>query len=167
MEEVRKECWNDVFLTVIEKNSCIDAVTAERKVDARVRQAMSDELSARKSNVHDMIFISFAYGRLKSRFVAHSEEEKTAKALEVAMERPKIFRKETTGDIHCSHWRLSEGSMICNVGTEAAVNAPFVEVPTDNLALFSHEAALRMLHEYIGSLSSFIQAWCDSQLLHG
>lgn len=62
--EVCRECWEDVPLTVLEKNSCIDAVTAERKVRARVRQEMSIERRARKRRARDMILIGFGYERL-------------------------------------------------------------------------------------------------------
>lgn len=60
------------------------------------------------------------------------------------MEKAKLLRQGTSGDINFSYWKLSEVLELCNIGTEAAVNAPLVEVPTDHLELLSHEAALRV-----------------------
>lgn len=43
-------------------------------------------------------------------------------------------------------------SELCNIRKEAAVKAPVVKIPTENLVLFFNEAALRMLHDYMGYL---------------
>lgn len=62
-------------------------MTAEKKIHARVRQAMPDELSTCERNGRDMLFTSFGYELFQSKFIAHSEQENTAMALEAAKAR--------------------------------------------------------------------------------
>lgn len=92
-EEVRRNCWNDLFPTGIEQETCIEAVFAERNVQARVRQGTSDEFRARKRRARDTLFNGLGYQHLQSRFVVHSELEKVAKAEELVLVKAKMLRK--------------------------------------------------------------------------
>lgn len=132
---------------MVELSSCIDTVTEERKVCARVDQKMSSECSASKKMARDILFTAFAYRRLQSRLSVRPEEQKNEKAKEVSTVKAKLISKGTTGDIDFSHWRLAEVLEVCNTGAETALKDLIVEVPTDNSALLSHEPALRVFHE--------------------
>lgn len=136
-EEPCKDFWNNLLPTGIEQKFCNDTVSAERNVQARVRQTTCDQLSAHTGRTCDTLFNVLGYQCLQSRFVVHSELEKVAKADEVALAKAKLLPNEITDDISYSHWRLSELSKLVNIGSEAAFNSHALDVSSDNLAFFS------------------------------
>lgn len=60
--------------------------------------------------------------------------------------------KGITGDIILSHWRFSEVSGLCKITSGVVFNAHVIGVPSENLTLFSHEAALKALDENLGDI---------------
>lgn len=130
-QRVLEQCLSKGVL----QNSCTDVVTPEIKDRAIVCRAISDELRRRERMARGMLFNSLGYRCLRSRPVAHSEEEKAAKAVEVATAKSKQLRMGATIDIDFSHWRLSRVLKPCNKSTGTAVSEPVVDFPAENLAL--------------------------------
>lgn len=62
--EVNQDCWNKIFPIGVEKQSYIEATSAERKIHARVRQELSNELSARKRRSRNIVLVELGYRRL-------------------------------------------------------------------------------------------------------
>lgn len=64
----------------------------------------------------------------------------------------KLLHEGINNDIIFSRWRLSKVSERVNIRSEYALNVHVLDIPRDNLALFSREAALRAVHECLGYL---------------
>lgn len=54
-EEARKDFWNDAFSTGMDQESHIDAVSAQRNVQGRARQEISDSFSTPKRRACDTV----------------------------------------------------------------------------------------------------------------
>lgn len=60
----------------------------------------------------------------------------------------KLHCKGVNDDTIFSHWRLLEVYELVSKRSEAALNVRAPHISSDNLSVFSNQAALRGLHEY-------------------
>lgn len=66
---MNRDFWNEVYQTDAEEHSCIEAISSERKIQARAYHALSDELSARKRRSRDILLAALVYRRLLTQVV--------------------------------------------------------------------------------------------------
>lgn len=64
----------------------------------------------------------------------------------------KILPKQINDDIIIIRCRLSKGSKLANARSESTLNVHLLDVPSDSPAILSHEAAVRVMIEYLGYL---------------
>lgn len=89
-------CRRKVFLTITKRESCTRAITADIYVFGRIRQAVSDNCSARKRQCRVMLFSALRYRRFQLRFVehacvTHAEEEKATQVGEVLLAKARLL----------------------------------------------------------------------------
>lgn len=139
-----------MFSTAPKHESCTTAITAYRNILGSIGQALLHELSARTRRCRDMLFNARGYRRLQSCFAAHSEEEKVAKAEEVAVAKERLLYYFDNGNLHCSHWRLSAVTDFSLPGCQSALNYLVLDEQRDYLCLFSNEAEVETWNEFLG-----------------
>lgn len=83
MEELKKKQRSSLFATDAEKADCADAISIDRRLQSKIRQKLSDGMSARRRKARDNAYDPLGYYRLLSRNVPKTEERKAAKAREI------------------------------------------------------------------------------------
>lgn len=167
VQEMTANEWSKIFSTTEERTACIDAISISKKMRAKVRQCLSDELSSRKRKARDLLFTSLGYRLLHSRHIAHTEEEKQQKKEQVEDAKAKLLFKRDNGDRDFGFWRTADvtklGATICpsNIGS---LNE---KVSEDNLQLFKHDVAVRVLHEFMGFSVSSVASSSESRVVEG
>lgn len=144
-DKAGKDCWNNIFSTENKQECRIDAMSFERRVQARGLQASSDEQSAHNRWAHGTLSNETAHWHLQFRFVVHSELEKAAKADKVVPVNANLLRQGVHCDKIVSHRRLSEVFVVLNIRSGAPLNARVLDFPRENLALFFQEADTTVL----------------------
>lgn len=148
--EVQDPAWVDIFASDSEKTACVESITSDRKMRGKVRQLLSDELSARKRKARDTLFEALGFHCLRSRYAAHSDEQVRAKKVDIQEAKKKLLNKLPSGTWDFGHWRESDVTCMCKSGMEDAVQCRVIPFSDGTLQLFRHQIAIRVLHQFMG-----------------
>lgn len=115
-----------------------------------IHQVLSDELRNRNKKACYKLFGTPGYFCLLSRYVAHSEEERSAKRREIIEEKSKLLRKWDNGIWDYSHRRRTSIFQLCQAGIDLSFLSNEFPTSTDVLSIFGHVVAVNVLQKYVG-----------------
>lgn len=112
-----------------------------------MRRALCDELSAKKRRCRDVLFSALGHLRIIYSFVAHKEEEKSAKIREGPLSKVWMIHRFDNEDLDYSQWHLSTLTELTRPGCETDLSSRALIARPYTLPLFYNEAATRAGHK--------------------
>lgn len=98
-------------------------------------------------------FTALGYDSLRLRYVAHTDDQKRARELQVKIVKARLLAYSPGGELIFNHWRGSDLKQICMSGGRCSPVESPVNFKEENIFLMCSEIDIRAVHELMGFVS--------------